>query len=209
VENDASVTHTDWESQRERISAYLDGELSLEERAGLEAHLPTCDDCQRELAAMRQMRALLGALPAPALPRSFTLPETPVIATGRRSGPPRWSRPAQTFGGLAAAIGLGLLVTSALPHPATLSSSASTSFGAPSTAAGAATLAPRQTSVPTYGPNHTPAYRPQTTESAQPFPVLPVTGTTLLVGGAAALTLGSLARRRRRDAGLPEAEPVN
>jgi hypothetical protein len=40
---------------------------------------------------------------------------------------------------------------------------------------------------------------------AQPFPVAPVTGATLLVGGAAAITAGGLARRRARRAGQPAA----
>ncbi|MGH2501477.1 MAG: hypothetical protein ACRDID_03065, partial [Ktedonobacterales bacterium] len=34
---------------------------------------------------------------------------------------------------------------------------------------------------------------------AQPFPVAPVAGVTLLLGGAAALAVGSLARRRSRE----------
>ncbi|HEY7975335.1 MAG TPA: zf-HC2 domain-containing protein, partial [Ktedonobacterales bacterium] len=63
------MIHTDWEPQCERLSAYLDGELTDSELAALETHLPTCEQCQRELAALRQTRALLRALPTPALPR--------------------------------------------------------------------------------------------------------------------------------------------
>lgn len=222
------MTHTDWESRRERISVYLDGELAAEERAELEAHLPTCDECQRELVALRQIRGLLRALPRPAPPRAFTLPEASPTAPALRRGPPRWSRPAQALGSMAAVVGLGLLVASALPHLGVQYSAAATSnpgatFGGmtnsgsamPSTSAGAATTAPGATvatPIPTDAASgateHTPAYRPQT-PNAQPFPVLPVTGGTLLVGGAAALTLGSLARRRGRDAALPEDEPAD
>ena len=211
--NDASVIHSDWDVQRERLSAYLDSELAAPERTDVEAHLSDCDECQRELAALRQTRSLLRALPAPALPRAFTLPETP--APSHRRAAPVWARPAQALGGLAAIVGLGLLIGTTLPHPGAFRSTAGGSSAAapmaPSGVSGAATTAPTPTVdlqsrplTPTSTPVHAPATGvapiPQT--PAQPFPVAPVTGGTLLVGGAAALTAGSLARRRARR--LPE-----
>src|SRR5690348_10191040 len=112
--------HSDWDAQRERLSAYLDGELSASERAALDAHLPGCAQCQRELAALRQTRALLRALPAPALPRDFRLPAQLAVAPVRRR-PPAWARPAQAIGTIAAMIGLAFLIATALPHlPRTL-----------------------------------------------------------------------------------------
>jgi Putative zinc-finger len=113
-----------WEEQRERLSAYLDGRLMSAERAELEQHLAECARCTAELAELRQVVALLGAMPAPRLPRSFTLPEimpheAPSPVLGRASGParrgaPAWTQVARWAGGLAAAAGFVLLVGSAL-----------------------------------------------------------------------------------------------
>lgn len=210
--------HTDWDAQRERLSAYLDGELSAEERANLEAHLSGCAECARELAALRQTKALLGALPAPALPRSFSLPEKLRPLPAPRAVAPRWSRPLQALGGLAAMIGLGFLITSAFPHVinnansgASYAPSASygdiATGGAATAGAAPSTATPKGTGTSSgiEAPAHTPAHTtPGGQRVTEPFPVLPVTGGVLLVGGAAALTLGSLARRRSRGARLPE-----
>jgi anti-sigma factor RsiW len=205
------VTHSDWELQRERLSAYLDGEFPDAERAALETHLATCEQCQGELAALRQTRALLRALPSPALPRAFTLPAQPAPAERRRL-PPVWTRPVQALGGVAAMIGLGLLVATTLPHMAQPGAA-----GAATTASSAHTVngtlptepvAGADSTIPVYGPAPTsPSYAPETAAS-QPFPVAPVIGTTLLVGGAAAAAAGSLARRRKRYADLPADPPA-
>ena len=64
----------DWEQQREQLSALLDNELDEQERAELETHLPTCVECRAELESLRRTKALVRALPQPALPRSFALP---------------------------------------------------------------------------------------------------------------------------------------
>jgi hypothetical protein len=116
-----STNHpTDWEAQRERLSAYLDGRLPAPERIALDQHLPTCARCANELAELRRTVAVLRALPTPALPRSFALPIQPRVATvgtTRRatSRPaPRWAAAAQWAGGLAAAAGLILVLGSAL-----------------------------------------------------------------------------------------------
>lgn len=210
--------HTDWDAQCERLSAYLDGELSMAERADLEAHLSGCAECRRELASLRQTKALLGALPAPALPRSFALPETMRPLPAQRASEPRWSRPLQALGSLAAVIGLGFLITAAVPHVfptasggASYASNASygdITGGSSNTGAAAAPSTPPPTSPGASSgiesPVNTPAKTTPPVHASQLFPALPVTGGVLLVGGAAALTLGSLARRRSRSAGLPE-----
>ncbi len=113
----------DWDAQQERLSAYLDGRLEGEERAMLDAHLTTCARCAAELTELRQVVRLLHALPAPALPRSFTLPE-PVtrqtlpsgVRDNRTSGGRmrRWSAAIQWAGGIAAVFGVVLLLSSAL-----------------------------------------------------------------------------------------------
>jgi anti-sigma factor RsiW len=221
------VRHTDWELQRERLSASLDGELTAAERAALDAHLPGCDECQRELAALRQTRALLRALPAPALPRAFTLPETPAVVPLRRRHAPTWTRPVQALGSIAAMIGLGLLVATSLPH---MSSQPSTGGGASTTSAphttdgattapsgvasptgkaGSVTLTPPPVTPTAGAPGYSTIHAPSVGQAqpAQPFPIIPVSGVTLLVGGAAAVTAGGLARRRARRGEPPETEP--
>ena len=45
----------------EWLSAYYDGELDAARRQQVEAHLPTCADCQRELAAMESLSQALSA----------------------------------------------------------------------------------------------------------------------------------------------------
>ncbi len=46
----------------DRLSDYLDGELSVEERATLEAHLGECDECSATLADLRRVVARAHAL---------------------------------------------------------------------------------------------------------------------------------------------------
>ena len=126
-----------WEQQREQLSALLDNQLDEQERAALESHLRDCAECQAELASLRQTRALLRALPQPALPRNFTLPlnfgaetTTPQPEPAHRPAPQpaqrpralprareqRWRRPVQVMQWLstvAAVLGLVLLCSSA------------------------------------------------------------------------------------------------
>jgi len=51
---------------RERLSAWLDGELAEEERRETAAHLEDCAECRRELALLERLDAALGGLEAPA-----------------------------------------------------------------------------------------------------------------------------------------------
>lgn len=50
---------------RERLSAWLDGELTAEERREVAADLEGCEECRRELAALERLDAALGSLGAP------------------------------------------------------------------------------------------------------------------------------------------------
>jgi anti-sigma factor RsiW len=115
--------HEDWDLQRERLSAYLDDELDAAEREPLERHLAQCEECRAALAELRQTRALLRALPAPTLPRSFALPietpanvrsiaQTPTTPARIRARNGTASRLAQRIGSLAAAVGVVLLLGS-------------------------------------------------------------------------------------------------
>ncbi len=59
----------------ELLSAYLDNEITVAERAVIEAHLPGCVACQTELASLRWTVSLVQALPQPSLPRTFYITE--------------------------------------------------------------------------------------------------------------------------------------
>lgn len=115
----------------EQLSALLDEQLSGEERAACEAHLRGCQQCRSELADLRQTVALLHALPAPSLPRSFTLPnnltylrerskpgaETPVLTPttiARQRRPTPLKRPLRILSTLVAVIGLFFLASSVI-----------------------------------------------------------------------------------------------
>lgn len=57
----------------EQLSALLDNQLE-ETGETYRGHLASCQQCQQELAELRQTVNLLRALPQPTLPRSFVLP---------------------------------------------------------------------------------------------------------------------------------------
>ncbi len=59
---------------QERLSAYMDNQLPALERAQVDRHLRDCKECQRAFASLQWTVSLLKQAPAPALPRSFTLP---------------------------------------------------------------------------------------------------------------------------------------
>lgn len=128
----ANHQHRDRAQQLERLSAYLDDELDETERATLDEHLPTCEECRSLLAELGETRSLLRAVPAPTLPRSFLIPETGAIpqplagarrtisasrtAAQRRRG----ARMLQWVGGLVATLGLLLFVGTTLLQPGNL-----------------------------------------------------------------------------------------
>jgi hypothetical protein len=124
MSTNATEHASDWDVQRERLSAYLDRQLPAAEHAALERHVAGCARCTAELAELRQVVTLLRALPTPRVPRSFALPETDVsrqisarAASTPRTGvvrAPRWTAVAEWAGGLAAAAGIVLLLGAAL-----------------------------------------------------------------------------------------------
>lgn len=71
------------EGRDERLSAYLDGELTTAEAAGVEWEAEGDAAVRDALEGMRTVRASLGALGVEAAPRSFALPAT-VAAQPRR-----------------------------------------------------------------------------------------------------------------------------
>lgn len=107
------------------LSAYLDGECTPEERAGLDAHLATSAAWQRDLAEVREVRDLLrseavvempdgmlddiiAAVAAADAPAPADTPVAPVadLETKRRSR----GRIAAWVGGMAAAAAVGVAV---------------------------------------------------------------------------------------------------
>lgn len=107
------------------LSAYLDGECTPEERAGLDAHLATSAAWQRDLAEVREVRDLLraeaevempdgmlddiiAAVAAADAPATADAPVAPVadLETKRRSK----GRIAAWVGGMAAAAAIGVAV---------------------------------------------------------------------------------------------------
>ena len=173
-----------WDEQRERLSAYSDGELTADETRQLEAHIATCAACRNELAALRQVQALLRAMPEPHLPRSFVLPPSgpipvPVATLARRQHAERrhasvLTRATQWAGGVAAAAGLALVLGSAIVglgvHSGASSSAgvpaASSSFsssGSPSgtSSNGGAAVGPHVTSSAARSPAAAAAHAPE------------------------------------------------
>jgi Putative zinc-finger len=57
----------------DRLSAYLDGELSLQEQMAVDHHLARCQDCRCNLKTMRQTVQWTRELPAVPVPRVFTI----------------------------------------------------------------------------------------------------------------------------------------
>ncbi|MBZ0186376.1 MAG: zf-HC2 domain-containing protein [Candidatus Obscuribacterales bacterium] len=51
-------------TQNQSLEAYLDGELSQAHREGVEAHLTSCDCCQKELADIEKLALAIKSLPA-------------------------------------------------------------------------------------------------------------------------------------------------
>ena len=66
----------------EQISAYLDGELNLKDKARLEARLRVETDLRHGLHELGETRSMLRSLPRKRAPRNFTL--TPAMVGARR-----------------------------------------------------------------------------------------------------------------------------
>lgn len=66
------------------LEAYIDGDLSQEQRCSVEAHLATCEACQRELALARRVSAGLRSLPLQTCPERIL--EEVLEKTGQKRG---------------------------------------------------------------------------------------------------------------------------
>jgi hypothetical protein len=84
------VHRTEHEYVGQRLSSYLDDQLSEEERARVEDHLHACERCRRDLRTLRWTTGLLRETPALEVPRSFVLREAD-LAPQRAA--PAWRSP--------------------------------------------------------------------------------------------------------------------
>ena len=90
---------------RAQLSAYLDGALSPAERAAVDAHLASCDDCRARLGELRATARLIASLPSPVPSRRLV----PRIAAA-----PAWLAPLRTLSTLASGVAVFLFIASAL-----------------------------------------------------------------------------------------------
>ncbi len=102
------------EQVRERLSAWLDGELAPDARGEVAAHLKDCGECRRELALLARLDSTLGILEAP-VPAGLTERVLDRLRPRRRYG---WQSLA-----MAASLVLGIVLGGALardfyPYPA-------------------------------------------------------------------------------------------
>ncbi|HYT35156.1 MAG TPA: zf-HC2 domain-containing protein [Ktedonobacteraceae bacterium] len=166
----------------EQLSALLDRQLSAEEQAACNAHLESCQQCQRALASLRQTVALLRSMPQPAAPRSFAL--SPGV-TYLQDAPPRQAAPAnapsqrrwpyytrrslRALSTIAAVIGFFFLLSGVLPmlfhgggttNSATMAPSSGNATQ-PQLAATKSAAATTGSAKPTANDKNTPGLKPQ------------------------------------------------
>lgn len=93
---------------RELLSAYIDGELSPQEKALVEGHLRECADCRQELETLRRTVAILRDAPRPVLPRSFVIRRADLEKAPALSCPPAFLRVVAALGAAAFVLVVGV-----------------------------------------------------------------------------------------------------
>jgi anti-sigma factor RsiW len=81
-----SSNRTDHGYVEERLSAYLDGELSPREQQTVDRHLATCPACRWQLDTLRQTVQWTQELPTIPVPRVFTVPAPAQAVPAPRRG---------------------------------------------------------------------------------------------------------------------------
>lgn len=170
----------------ERLSDYLDGTLSGKEREIVEAYLATSERARASLESLRYIVNLLKQMPAPALPRQFTLP---VTSRPPAQGAPSWLVWGLRGAAVAATAAFVILLTATLLRSPGNQESANAPAAMQAPPSAVIALAP--TTVPTVGaleqdsrssaaPTNSPFL---VTEAAPAQPeVLPITLTPPAVG---------------------------
>ncbi len=80
---------TEHEIVSEKLSLYIDRQLTALDRARVEQHLSACAECRQALRSLRWTRQLLQQAPVARVPRSFVIREVDVVParTAGRRGP--------------------------------------------------------------------------------------------------------------------------
>ncbi|MDM4015083.1 anti-sigma factor family protein [Roseiconus lacunae] len=94
------------QSVQEHLSAFLDGELGLPERAQIEHHLSRCDACRSQLAGFREVGRLFVRAGTDAAPDQWNVIESQ-LPTPHPVGWSWWQKPSV---GVAVAIAASLLI---------------------------------------------------------------------------------------------------
>ena len=146
----------------EQLSAFFDKQLSPEEQSVFDAHMSTCQQCQRNLADLRLTVALLRAMPEEEVPRSFVLPtalapvpvrtirQDTTITPIARTQKARFNtlrRSVRAVSALAAVLALVFIISGLLPP---------LRFGANESATTAAPVSSSGASNPSHAPVSTP-----------------------------------------------------
>jgi hypothetical protein len=104
---------------KELLTAWLDDQLTGEERASVDAHVAGCENCRRELEASRRVWELMGNVPSPEPPAGTLIRFNAMLDTYKDSvaadtrGPGVWAKLRQLFTlqpGFAVAYSLLLIV---------------------------------------------------------------------------------------------------
>ena len=177
------------------LSAYLDGALSSEARASMQAHLGTCALCRTRLAELRGTARLIAALPNPVPSRSL-VPRVSV---------PFWLAPLRTFStfasGAAIFVFLALAVIAYFPRTqsaTTASAPAPNTLSAPQASGGAGDAVASTTSPNFSGPSYAPAVagnRPAPSPSATPRDTAKEVGRQASAGPASSSVVDQSARQ--------------
>ena len=101
--------HDAW---NDRLSEYLDGELTAAERGTLDAHLAACDGCRRDLEELRALTARARALPDSPPDADLWPGVAARIGAGRSAPGPRQARQFSFTLPQLVAAGLALMVLS-------------------------------------------------------------------------------------------------
>lgn len=154
------------------LSAYLDAEVTPAERAEVEAHLLSCDNCRRELESLRWTVDLLRRMPPVELPRTFYLTADAVepAAAQQTRRWPGWLQPLLAFSTAVSAVlfvvltltslsgGVGAPAAMPAVEPARLAESPA-ALAQPGIAA--ETLAATEAAASAFAPEAAPAATPE------------------------------------------------
>jgi hypothetical protein len=136
----------------ELLAGYVDGTLTEDERAAVEAHLETCVTCREEIDLATRAVAALAEVPDEPVPLGVTGPVIAEVRRGTaRARTSSWRARAQWVAGLAAAAAVIALLAVSLPH---------LGGGATREGAGKGGLAASASTAPKLGAPHTAALVP-------------------------------------------------